>query len=272
MMPLALDQIDNASTEPTDIDLPAPGVWANLGALIFRGWLAVSVAVCGILGLPVLLLGSDAVRWFCRQWARSVLVALRVCCHIRHDVSGIENLPKGPAIVAANHQSMWETVWLFSHLEKPVVIVKQELISVPLFGFWLRQTGAIAVDRESGPKSIRILIKSARAAINAGSQIVIFPEGTRVKPGNALALKPGIAGIYAACEAPVTAVGHDSGLYWLYPGWQKRSGIIRMQIATPIEVGLDRATFLDRLELTLNANRPDLKTIGHNHAVARNES
>ena len=267
MMPLAIDQaeIGGDKQQPVGLtpldDLEPPGVFANGGALLFRAWLAISVTICGIIGVPFLLMGKDAVRWFCRQWARSVFLALRLLCNIRHEISGFDNLPDKPAIIAANHQSMWETLWLFAHLKKPVVVVKEELISVPIFGFWLRQTGAISVDRDAGAKSVRQLIRAAREAIKDGNQIVIFPEGTRLKPGTWMALKPGIAGIYAACKVPVTAIGHDSGLRWFYPGWQKRPGVINMQIAPSIPAGLGRDDFLAQLETAMKAVRPDLQMI-----------
>ena len=267
MTPLAADHSeicnDDAPTTGSGVigEEAPPGLMANIGALLFRAWLAVSVAIGGIVGLPFLLLGTHAVRWFCRQWARGVLVALRVFCNIRHDIAGREYLPQTPAIIAANHQSMWETVWLFAHLKKPVVIVKEELISVPIFGFWLRKSGAISIDRKAGATSVRRLIRATRAAIDAGSQVVIFPEGTRLKPGMQTALKPGIAGIYATCKVPVTVIGHNSGLHWFYPGWQKRPGIVRMQIAQPLPAGLNRDEFLDQLETTMRVIRPDLQSL-----------
>ncbi|MEL6506313.1 MAG: lysophospholipid acyltransferase family protein [Pseudomonadota bacterium] len=258
MTPMTVEETGYAQdVAQSDLASP-PGPLDNIRALIFRVWITSITAIGGVIGIAFLLSDGPAIRWFCRQWARTVLFGLTHICGIRAAIAGRENLPTGPAIIAANHQSMWETVWLYAHLRHPIFVIKQELTQVPVFGFWLRKSGAIAIDREAGPKSIRALIRNTRQAIKSGAQIVIFPEGTRLQPGETAALKPGIAGIYQACGAPVHVVGHDSGRRWLYPGWRKRAGPVQMRIAPAIEPGLEREGFLAQLDDRLLDMRPDV--------------
>lgn len=261
MTPMTVDESGFADDHAGASAATPPGTLDNIRALIFRVWITSVTAIGGVIGIAFLLSDGPAIRWFCRQWARTVLFGLAHICGIRADIAGRENLPTGPAIIAANHQSMWETVWLYAHLRHPIFVIKQELTRVPVFGFWLRKSGAIAIDRDAGPKSLRALLRDTRRAIKSGAQIVIFPEGTRLQPGETIALKPGIAGIYQACGAPVSVVGHDSGRRWLYPGWQKRLGPVQMRIAPPIPPGAEREDFLASLERTMLATRPDMTPI-----------
>ena len=207
---------------------------------------------------PTLAMGRRGARFTARLWTQASLALLQPMCGVRVSVEGAENLPEGPAIVAANHQSAWETLFLFSRLSRPAFVVKQELLDIPVFGFWLKRTGALPIDRKAGARTLKRMTAAARARLEDGEQIVIFPEGTRAPPGVRPPLHPGVAAIYAAGAAPCIPVAHDSGRRWRHPGPERTPGVITVRILPAIPPGLDRRVFLKALDQKLAAARPDL--------------
>lgn len=222
--------------------------------MIFAVYLAAALAVIAALCAPLLLFGEAGARWAVRLWSRAALAGLQAICGLRHVVIGADNIPTGGGIIAANHQSMWETIALFVLVPKPVMVFKRELLKVPIYGWWGRRAGSIPIDREAGARAIRDLSRAAAEKIAQGCQVIVFPEGTRARAGEALPLQPGVAAIYARAGASCTPALHDSGRFWLYPGGvtsRKRPGVITLRFLAPIEAGLDRRTFERRLEAAL---------------------
>ncbi|MDZ7629104.1 MAG: lysophospholipid acyltransferase family protein [Parvularculaceae bacterium] len=233
---------------------------------LFTGFIALMTGVLGIVFLPAVFFGPDAARAIIKVWSHLALAALAFFCGIRHRVVGAENLPKGAAIVAANHQSMWETIALFAILDRPTMVFKKELLSIPIYGWWAKASG-VMLDREAGAKAIRRLRDATAARLQRGDQIVIFPEGTRGPPGGLLPLLPGVAGVYLVAEAPVTPVVHNSGTFWRHPGPKKMPGVITLHILPPIPAGLPRKEFMTRLEAALSGKEPPTPR-GDRQAVA----
>lgn len=229
-----------------------------VGSFAFRLYLAITTLVMGVLAAPAILFGKGAARGAVKLWARIILGGLGLLTGVRYRLEGAENLPHDGAIVAANHQSMWETVALFLLLPKPVFILKAELLRLPIYGWWARPVGNIIVDREAGAKALRAMVREAAEKIEDGAQVVVFPESTRVKPGEVHPFHPGVAGIYAATNAPCVPAAHDSGRYWRYPGMEKKRGEIVLRILPSIAPGLDRREFLKVLQDQITAARPDL--------------
>ena len=223
-------------------------------SLFFMTFLALLTGAMGVFLLPALLFGPDVARAIIKIWSRLALGALALICGVRHRIEGSENLPAGAAIVAANHQSMWETIALFAVLKRPTMVFKRELLKVPVYGLWARASG-VMLDREAGAKAIRALRAATAERLRRGDQIVIFPEGTRGPPGGLLPLLPGIAGVYLAAEVPVTPAIHDSGFFWRHPGLTKTPGTITLKILPPIPAGLPRREFMTRLEAALSSAR-----------------
>lgn len=217
---------------------------------LFTLFLALLTGVLGIFCLPAVLFGPNAARWVIKLWSHVTLAALKLVCGVSHRIVGAENLPSGAAIVAANHQSMWETVALYAILERPVMVFKKELLSIPVYGWWAKATG-VMIDRDAGAKAIRALRQETDKRLARGEQIVIFPEGTRGAPGGLLPLLPGVAGVYLVADAPVTPAVHDSGLFWRHPGVMKNPGVITLKILPAIPPGLPRKDFMARLEAAL---------------------
>ncbi len=224
-------------------------------SLLFTTFLVILTGVLGVVFLPALLIGPDGARAIIKFWSHMALGALKLFCGIDHRVEGRENLPEGAAIVAANHQSMWETIALYALLKRPTMVFKQELLKIPVYGWWARASG-VMLDRQAGARALRALREATARRLARGDQIVIFPEGTRGPPGGLLPLLPGVAGIYLVAEAPVTPVVHNSGSYWRHPGLAKTPGTITLKILPAIPPGLPRREFMARLEAALSSAAP----------------
>lgn len=211
-------------------------------------------AVLCILLLPFLAAPRHAHRRGVRLWAQGLLVLLAGVCGLRHRVLGKENLPQGAAIVACKHQSAWETIALAAILERPVFILKKELLSVPLIGLHFRKAGNIPVDRAMGAKALRAMIPQAQAAIADGHQLIVFPEGTRVGVGETHPYQPGVAALYARIEAPLVPVALDSGRFWSRRSAIKHPGTITLAFLPPMPRGLDRRAFMSELEARIEGH------------------
>ena len=220
-----------------------------LRAHLFTLVMALLTLIMGIVLLPALV-DRRAARGATRAWALIVLAALRLLCGVSHRVVGAEHAPKSSAIVAGNHQSQWETIALLAILDRPAMVLKKELLRIPVYGWWAARTG-VPVDRSAGAKAIRLLRRETDLHLTRGDQIVIFPEGTRGDPGGLGPLQAGVAAMYLAANAPVTPVVHNSGERWRHPGPEKRAGIITIRFLPAIPPGLKRRDFMERLETAL---------------------
>jgi 1-acyl-sn-glycerol-3-phosphate acyltransferase len=169
-----------------------------------------------------------------RVWGRVILAVLRWTCRLEHRVEGVEHLPRGNHIVLMKHSSSWETVAQALLLPTQVWVLKRELTWIPFVGWGIRQLHAIAVNRSGGSAAVRDVIAQGKRRLAEGAWVVIFPEGTRMPPGQTR--KYGVSGAMLAEAAGrlIVPVAHDSGYYWPRRGLLKRSGIIRVVIGPPI--------------------------------------
>lgn len=230
----------------------------RIRSLVFMTFYVFSVAFIGILAAPIAFIASGAAPPIAKIWARIVLPVLKFTAGVSYRIEGIENIPDGGAVIAANHQSQWETIALYAHLPRPVFVLKQELLRIPVYGWWAKRIGNIAVDREGGAKALRAMRNEAAARIAKGEQIIVFPEGTRSPVGSRRPYLPGVAGVYAAANAPCVPAAHNSGEHWRHPGPDKIPGEITLRFLPPIAPGLDRKTFLRELQTQIENARPDL--------------
>jgi 1-acyl-sn-glycerol-3-phosphate acyltransferase len=217
-------------------------------SLLFAVLALTWTALLTIVYLPLLALPRRIVQRAAALWSRGVLGLLAATCGLRHRVVGFERLPAGPAIIAAKHQSAWDTVIFHRLFDDPVYVLKGELLAVPLFGWYLRKTGNIAIDRAAGVRAIRTMLPAARRLAAEGARIVVFPEGTRVPPGGRRRYNPGIAALYQQVPVPVVPVALNSGLFWGRRGFLKRPGVITLEFLEPMPSGLNRDGFLAELE------------------------
>jgi 1-acyl-sn-glycerol-3-phosphate acyltransferase len=232
---------------------------AFLFNIAYMTWTAAIHIIC----MPLLLGPRSWVQAAGRLWIRVTFCQLRLLVGLDYRETGLENLPKGPAIVASKHQSAWETLYLTLALSHPAFILKKELLWLPLFGWYLRKVGMIAVDRSGKATALKQMIRQAEAAFAEGRQVVIFPEGTRVAPGRRKAYQPGIAALYSQLKVPVVPVALNSGLFWGRKSFLKRAGTITVQYLPAIPPGLDRKSFIRELESRIETAAGDLAKAPH---------
>lgn len=215
--------------------------------LIFYPWV-------GIAGLGVL-----ATLWFDRartlravEWfLRTVAFLERWLLGLRYEVRGRENLPSGPIIVAAKHQSAWETMKLHLLLNDPAIVLKQELMKIPLWSRIAYRLDCIVIDRTAGARALRAMLSSARKILAVGRPVAIFPQGTRVKPGMPAPYLPGVAALYAHAKVPLVPMALNSGMFWPRKSFFKRGGTITVEFLPPIPPGLPADEAMRRLEAAL---------------------
>ena len=162
------------------------------------------------------------------------------------------SIPPRPCLIAVKHQAMYETLEMVRITYLPVIVIKKQLVDIPLFGFMTRRYGVIPIERSAGAKALRSLLTEAKDAVASGRAVMIFPEGTRVRPGETPPLRSGFAGLYRALGLPVVPVAVDSGKLW-GRGLVKRSGTIRFVVGETIPPGLKRDEIEARVHAAINA-------------------
>jgi 1-acyl-sn-glycerol-3-phosphate acyltransferase len=191
-----------------------------------------------------------------RRWAMAGLALhgdvtvwlLRVICGTRMEVRGRENLLPGPVIVAAKHQAAWDTFAIISLMRDPALVMKAELLSLPIYGRFCRKFELIPIQRELGPAALRQMVREARVRAEQGREIVIFPEGTRKIPGDAPDYKPGLVFLYQDLKLPVCPLALNSGMFWPRRSFLRYPGTIVVEFLPPIPPGLPRQTFMEKLQ------------------------
>ncbi|BCX82718.1 1-acyl-sn-glycerol-3-phosphate acyltransferase [Methylomarinovum caldicuralii] len=189
---------------------------------------------------PIVLAVSALPRYeyryhLARFWANSILTALRWICGIDWDIRGLENIPRRNGIVLSKHQSAWETLMLFLLFPKAVFVLKQELLKIPFFGWCLARYHHIAIDRSKPKKAMVALMKQGLQRLEEGHWIIIFPEGTRVAPGERRRYA-GSGGVLAArAKVPVVPVAHNAGEYWPRNSFVKYPGTITLVIGPVLD-------------------------------------
>jgi len=219
-----------------------------LRSLFFNIAFYLNFIIQAVVFAPVLLLPE---RWFWpigRFWVRSTLFLHRLICGIDDDIRGRANIPTGGFIVAAKHQSTWETLRFVELFPRPSFITKHQLLFVPLFGWYLKKAGMIPVDRGRGTAAIAAMTVHVRRAIAEGRQVIIFPEGTRRPPLAPPAYRHGVARLYAELGVPCLPIALNSGLYWPRHSLSQRPGTIRAECLPPIPPGLPPEAFAAELQ------------------------
>jgi 1-acyl-sn-glycerol-3-phosphate acyltransferase len=219
-----------------------------LRAMAFNVVFFAGTAIYGVLGLPVLLAPRRIVMAFGRSWAHCVLAALGAIVGLRGEIRGRENLPGGACLIAMKHQSAWDTLILPAFFRDPAVVVKRELLFVPIYGWYAARAGSIFIDRQGGANALRRMVAQAKAAAASGRPIVIFPQGTRTAPGDERSYQPGVAALYQALGLPLVPAAVNSGLYWGRRSLMKRPGTIILEFLPPIRPGVSRRQVMAELE------------------------
>ena len=204
-------------------------------------------------GFPAAAFGTGPLRKVVHGWANYHYWLVQHVLGIRFEWDG--EIPPGPFLIAVKHEAMVEAVDTLRFARTPVVVMKRELTTMPLFGWVTRSYGVIGVDRDAGAKALREMMAKGKEATSEGRPVIIFPEGTRIPHGEAPALRPGFAGLYRALGLPVVPIAQDSGKLWPR-GLIKQPGTIHFKVGETIPAGLKRDEIEARVHAAINALNP----------------
>ena len=196
------------------------------------------------------LFGQEGVIAGSRRWAQYHYWCVRWILGIRVVVEG--QFPTGACIIAMKHESMLEAIEILRLIDRPATVFKAELIRIPIWGWVARRHGVIPISREAGSAALRMMLKAAREAASTDRPIVIFPEGTRVAPGERPALRPGIAGLYKTLGLPVYPVALNTGRLWPRGKFLRYAGVVTVRVGEPIPAGLPREEIEARIHTAIN--------------------
>jgi 1-acyl-sn-glycerol-3-phosphate acyltransferase len=214
--------------------------------LIFYG-----LSVLIVLFVPLsALFGQRSLIGYAKAWMAFHRWCTRWLLGIRVRYEGPR--PVGQIFYAGKHQSLFETIELMLELGAPAVIMRREFAKIPIWGWAAARYGVIMVDRAASATALRALMRESKLARESGRSVMIFPEGTRVKPGEQPPLKSGFAGLYKMLDLPVVPIATDIGLLWPKGGW-KRAGVATFRFGEPIPPGLPRAEIEARAHAAINA-------------------
>ena len=206
-----------------------------------------------LVAIPTFLMPPRAFMVVAKVWSRSSVWLMRVICNTRVEVRGIEKLPQGPLVVVSKHQSMWETFALLQFFDAPLFIYKRELAWIPFFGWYLKKSKMIGIDRTAGGRALLQMTRRAGAEVRRGRQLIIFPEGTRTPVDAEPNYKTGVAQIYVDCGVPCLPVALNSGLFWPRRTFMRYPGTLVVEFLDPLPPGLKRRDFIERVSAVIEA-------------------
>ncbi|MEQ8665538.1 MAG: lysophospholipid acyltransferase family protein [Rhodospirillales bacterium] len=201
----------------------------------------------------LLIVPWPAMLWVISKWAHLLRWLSRWVVGLDVRVRGFDKVPEGPVVIASKHQSAWDTAVFLLFWPRACYVMKKELWSIPFWGWYARHCQTVPVDRSGGASALRKMLSVVQQRLAEGRQIIVFPEGTRVAPGDDRKYHPGIAAIYQAADVPVVPVALNSGLFWGRRSLGfKHSGAITVEFRDPIPPGLDRKAFMERLKTEID--------------------
>jgi 1-acyl-sn-glycerol-3-phosphate acyltransferase len=201
-----------------------------------------------VAALPTLVMPRWGILAVAKFWARTNLWLLRAVCGIKVEFRGLGKIPSGPLLVAAKHQSLWETFALLPLFDDPAFILKRELLWIPFFGWYAWKAGMIPVNRGRRAQALAEMTVRVRAELGRDRQIVIFPEGTRRAPGAEPSYKYGIVHLYGETGASCLPIALNSGLFWPRRSFLRYPGTVVVEVLDPIAPGLGKPAFAEQLQ------------------------
>lgn len=241
-------------TTPADtaLVLPRVGPVQWLRSLVFVAQVYLAMTVVGVIFVPLTLWRRDmafrAVHYWCRyvRWSAGWMVGLKT--EIRGEV------PRGEVIVASKHQSFFDIILICSALPRPKFIMKKELLRVPILGWFALQIGCVPVDRGKRGRAVQAMVAAVREGLarqSAPGQLIIYPQGTRVAPGQQADYKPGTGILYAQLGHVCVPAATNVGLFWPKGGVWRRPGTAVVEFLPPITPGLSISHFMTELEAVI---------------------
>ena len=217
--------------------------------------LSPSLPVLWICGTP-----QTYLRMVARIWVQGLELAIWYVIGLKYVERGRENIPAGPCIIIANHQSPWETIVLAAKFTGAAFVAKREMIRIPAVGWFLKNYPMIMIERGAGVKAIRQLISESKSVLSEGRSIIIFPEGTRKSVSDPVVFKKGIELMYSELGVPVLPIALNSGVFWGPDRYFKYSGTITLSYLQPIMPGLLPQEFSQKAQTALQNEKEKLVT------------
>ena len=221
--------------------------------IIFYGALASWTILMGFLSLPFLFLPSTYIALPAKIWIKGIFISLRYICGVTHEMRGLANLSDEPVIIVSKHQSAFETFALYYYLKKSFFIHKKQLFYIPIFGQYLMKHNMVSIDRAGQASTMRKMITDVKKKLDSGSTIILFPEGTRKKPGATADYKTGFIGIYNTSKRKLQPVALKSGLFWQKGFKIIKRGHIIIECLPQIDIGLDKKEVLNKVESSVES-------------------
>ena len=226
----------------------------SIRSLLYVAWLYVTMFLVTTLGSPLLLLSRRTAMAVPHAWAWLARFGLWLICGVTVEVRGLEHRPKAgtSALIAAKHMCMYDTIAPFLFVDEVAIKQKKELLPLPFFGWFVKKSDMIPIDRSAGSKAIKDMISISRRLTSEGRQLLIFPEGTR-NPVEEMTpdYKPGVAALYKDLGLPCHLMATNSGVCWPPHGFKRYPGKIIFEFLPPIEAGLKRDDFMREVETRL---------------------
>ncbi|MEZ5489942.1 MAG: lysophospholipid acyltransferase family protein [Gammaproteobacteria bacterium] len=200
----------------------------------YAGYIVVTVILSFASLLLVWLFPDSKRHLFHKLWCSLMLGWLRFSCGITYRIEGLDNIPDEPVVVLANHQSEWETMFVYRHLAPICPILKKELLAIPVYGWAMRLVKPIAIDRSKLHEASRSILTQGRDRLEGGRSVFIFPEGTRALPGKIKKYSRSGAKLAIAAGVRILPIAHDSGHCWPAHRFLKLPGTIHVYIGMPL--------------------------------------
>ena len=204
--------------------------------VFYLGYVLATIVICANFILLFPLLGPEGRHRVASFWCRSILSWLKLACGVSCKIEGIEHLNRGPAIYLSNHQSSFEAILLYQLIHPVSPIIKRELLQIPFWGWALRLSKPIAIDRSKPRKAARSLIAQGEAMLKNGHSVIIFPEGSRAEPGVIGRFSRGGCALAAASQVPIVPIVHNAGYKWPSHRFIKFPGVVSVKVGNPIYV------------------------------------
>ena len=242
---------------------PLMSAWLGLRAIVFLIGFSVITTVMGVFAPLLALIPAKTAYVYLRFWATACLFWLRITCGIKGQMRGYENFQDNEsAVVLSNHQSTFETMFILDKFPRMSWVIKQELLNIPFFGWGMRQSHPIAIDRSDGLSSLEQILRNGKQRLDEGNSVCLFPEGTRTPADKKSRFKIGGAKLALHADVPVYPVAHNAGECWPRNGLIKTPGTVTVSIGPRIETkGKTPEQVIQEAEDWVNAERAKLPPI-----------
>ena len=217
--------------------------------ILFIGWTIFLLSTLWLL-MPI---PKQKFRKAVALWPHGSFPLMRYLLGLTFEQRGLENIPNEPVIYASKHQSAWDTMYFLWHHEDNAYVMKGELNRIPFWKWYMDKCQHVVVDRRGGTSAMRKMISDTKSILADKRSVIIFPEGTRVAPGETRRYHPGIAALYSQTNATVIPVALNSGYFWGRRHFIKKPGVLTIQFLPPIPKNMERKAFMKELELRIES-------------------